>query len=73
LISIAQFFRILDKFSFTKNPSAPLLYKTLVFSLVESPNDLTIRELMYHNFMNLFEDNLGVPIGLLIDPLFKYI
>jgi hypothetical protein len=73
LISIAQFFRILDKFSFTKNPSAPLLYKTLVFSLVESPNDLTIRELMYHNFMNIFEDNLGVPLGLLIDPLFKYI
>lgn len=73
MIATGQFFRILDKFSSTKNPSAPLIYKTLVFSLVENPNEITIRELMYHNFTNLFEDNLSVPIGLLIDPLFKYI
>ena len=36
LSTIAQMFRLLDNFSTTKNPSAPLLYKTLGHSLVEN-------------------------------------
>lgn len=36
LSTIAQMFRLLDNFSSAKNPSAPLLYKTLSHSLVEN-------------------------------------
>ena len=71
MVAVAAFFRILDKFSQTRNSSAPLIYKTLIFSLVESPMEPTIREMMLCNFVNLFEDNASIPLGLLIDPLFK--
>ena len=32
-----------------------------------------VRELMLNNFMTLFKDNPGIPIQLLIFPLFKLI
>jgi hypothetical protein len=73
LVSIAQLFRILDNFSVTKKKSAPAIYKTLVFSLVESPSEPTVRELMFSNFIQLMDDNPGIPINMLIEPLFKII
>lgn len=54
-VSIALIFRILDKFAEEKNPSAPALYKTLIFSLVENPNDSSVREMYFTNFIQLFE------------------
>jgi hypothetical protein len=71
MVALASFFKILDNFSKTRNGSAPLIYKTLIFSLVESPSELSIREMMLCNFIDLFKENAGIPIGLLIDPLFK--
>lgn len=43
-------FKLLDKFSAEKNAAAPSLYKTLIFSLVENPQDQTTRELFLTNF-----------------------
>ena len=54
-VSIALIFRLLDKFAEEKNPGAPALYKTLIFSLVENPNDSLVRELYFINFIQLFE------------------
>jgi hypothetical protein len=71
MVALASFFKVLDSFSQIRNQSAPLIYKTLIFSLVESPSEPTVREMMMCNFINLFEDNAGIPLGLLIDPLFK--
>lgn len=48
-------FRLLDKFSGDKNASAPALYKSLIFSLIENPSDIQIREHYYGNFAYLFE------------------
>jgi hypothetical protein len=73
IASIVQLFRILDTFGRSKNSSAPAIYKTLIFSLVESPSDPVVRELMYANFKDLFRTNRAIPIALLIDPLFKLI
>jgi len=39
LVAGTQMFMLLDKFSAEKNSAAPNLYKTLIFSLVESPAD----------------------------------
>jgi|TARA_B110000285_G_C15100268_1_gene604581 hypothetical protein len=64
-------FKLLDKFSAEKNPSAPAIYKALIFSLVESPVDQTVRELFLTNFQYLFSEVKQIPIGLLIDPLVK--
>lgn len=54
-VSVCSLFRLLDKFSEEKNTSAPSIYKTLIFSLVENPNDSTLRELYYINFVSLFD------------------
>ena len=64
-------FKLLDKFSAEKNQSAPAIYKTLIFSLVESPQDQTTRELFLTNFQELFQNMKSIPIGLLIDPFVK--
>lgn len=37
MVTVAHMFRLLDKFADEKNQSAPSLFKTLIFSLVESP------------------------------------
>lgn len=70
-VSVSSLFRLLDKFSEEKNSSAPSIYKTLIFSLVENPNDSILRELYFINFMSLFEANQTIPVGLLVEPLIK--
>ena len=71
--SVAYLFKLLDKLSSTKNKSAPLIYKTLIFSLIENPNDPTIREMYFANFKELFSTNKSIPVGLLSEPLVKQI
>jgi hypothetical protein len=71
MVTIAHMFRLLDKFGMEKNGSAPALFKTLIFSLVEAPQDQTIRELFLVNFTYLFDDIKNIPVGLLIDPFVK--
>ena len=66
-------FRLLDKFAEEKNPSAPSLYKALIFSLIENPADILLREHYFQNFTYLFENNGGIPLNLLLDPLIKQI
>jgi len=73
IVSICELFRLLDKFSEEKNPSAPAIYKTLIFSLVENPGDSNVRYLFFSNFQTLFETAPSIPIGLLIEPLIKQI
>jgi hypothetical protein len=64
-------FRLLDKFATEKNSSAPLLYKSLIFTMIESFRELTVREHYFNNFTLLFQSVPSVPIGLLIEPLIK--
>lgn len=39
IVAISLSFRLLDKFAFEKNVSAPTLYKSLIFTLIESFHD----------------------------------
>ena len=50
MVTVVHMFKLLDKLGAEKNPAAPQLYKALIFSLVESPQDQTIRELYLTNF-----------------------
>ena len=54
IVAVSELFRLLDKFSEEKNPAAPGIYKTLIFSLVENPADSTVRGLYFSNFTTLF-------------------
>ena len=58
----AYLFRLLDCFSETKNKSAPIIYKTLIFSLIENPYDPTIRSFYFSNFKSVFEKNKTIPV-----------
>jgi hypothetical protein len=71
VVAAVQMFKLLDKFSIDKNSAAPSIYKTLIFSLVESPQDQTVRELFLTNFAYLFKQVKSIPVGLLIDPFVK--
>jgi len=71
LVTAVNMFNLLDKFSGEKNASAPALYKSLIFSLVENPIDETVRELYLTNFSQLFRLNESIPIRMLIEPLVK--
>lgn len=64
-------FRLLDKFASEKNQSAPVLYKTLIFLMIESSDNLLLREHYLSNFSALFKAVPSIPIGLIIDPLIK--
>jgi hypothetical protein len=70
-VAVCGLFRLLDKFSDEKNSSAPSIYKTLIFSMVENPNDSILRELYYINFTSLYEAHQTIPVGLLVEPLIK--
>lgn len=50
-----------------------MIFKTLIFSLIENPNDPTIRGLYLSNFRCLFENNKSIPVQLLMEPLIKQI
>lgn len=73
LTTAGMLFKLLDVFARTKNNSAPFIYKTLVFNIVESPSDTTIRELYFTNFTELFRSQPSIPIALLVEPLLKQI
>lgn len=56
MTAIAILFRLLQQFSDSKNQSAPTIFKTLIFSLIENPHDPTVREMYLANFKELFID-----------------
>jgi DNA-binding ferritin-like protein (Dps family) len=55
IVAVSLMFRLLDKFAEEKNSSAPALYKSLIFSLIENPSDILMREHYFGNFTALFE------------------
>jgi len=73
LISIAYLFKVLERLIELKKKAALTLYRTLIFSLVESPFDPTIRELYLANFAELFRNNAKIPVEWLVEPLLKQI
>ena len=71
MVVAALMFKLLDQFSLDKNSAAPALYKTLISSLVERPQDPLVREVYLTNFKSLFSKVKSIPVGLLIDPFVK--
>lgn len=69
--SICKAFQLLENFTNERNPYAPIIYKTLTFYLVENYREIEIREVILNNFLDMFEKNPGIPIGILLDPLIK--
>lgn len=68
---IGRLFNLLDQFSLDRNAYAPIVYKTLTFSLVENYPQESIRDFMLANFIATFKQSPSIPIGILLDPLLK--
>jgi hypothetical protein len=73
LATAGQMFRLLEAFGNIKNQAAPVLYKSLVFSLIENPIDDTIREFFLVNFKVLFAEQPTIPVSLFLEPWLKQI
>lgn len=57
----------------SKKKAALTLYRSLIFSLVETPLDPTVRELFLCNFADLFKLNPKMPVEWLVEPFLKQI
>lgn len=71
IASLGKLFYLLDVFSIERNPYAPIIYKTLIFSLVENYTNTLIREYIMTNFIQTFSSTPSIPIGILVDPIIK--
>ncbi len=52
--AVVNLFKILEEFSLTKNISAPIIYKALVYGVIANPEDEVVREIIWKNFQQLF-------------------
>jgi len=73
VVAIELMFRLLEHFAKTKHPSAPTLYKTLTFILVEFYWDIDIRDLLLRQFTYLFKRIDTIPVAILCEPLLKQV
>ena len=72
-VAIELMFRLLDHFARSRNPSAPIVYKTLTFLLVEFYWETEIREMMLKQFNRIFRLQENIPISILCEPLLKQV
>ncbi|CAG9322647.1 unnamed protein product [Blepharisma stoltei] len=68
---LSRLFALLDSFYETKNLYAPILFKTLTFLLIENYSSETMREFIMSNMIQLLEQIQSLPVGIIVEPLFK--
>ncbi len=73
MTSISNMFYLLDNLAKIKDQNGPIIYKSLVFLLLEEYNELPKREFLLNNFQNFFYYNLNVPIDILLNPYLKFL
>ena len=71
--SMNSLFNLLDMFAKDRNPYAAILYKKLTFSLIENFEDLELRDLMLHNFLQIFASYSTIPVEILLEPFIKQV
>ncbi|CAD8119075.1 unnamed protein product [Paramecium sonneborni] len=71
IFTYQSLFRILDNLALQKDKYAALLYKKLVFSLIENFDQKEVREFLVANFLMLIRKYSTIPIDILIIPMVK--
>ena len=71
--TLTQLFRLLDVFTTERNPFAPIIYKTITFSLIENHHESGIREFILRNISNVFDTVPSIPVDILVIPFLKQI
>lgn len=73
IFTFQSLFRILDHLAMNKNRYAALIYKKLVFSLIENFDEKEIREFLVANLLWIIRKYSSIPIDILIQPMMKQI
>lgn len=71
ILTFGRLFEIFSNFTQQKITYAPILYKTLIFCLVENYHDERLREFIFVNFNRILTEDLSIPLSILIEPLVK--
>jgi DNA-binding Lrp family transcriptional regulator len=71
IVTLGQIFEVFDTFSQQKVKYAPILYKTVIFILIEHFSSYRIREFITANLTRILSENDSIPLSPLIDPLVK--
>jgi hypothetical protein len=69
--TIGLMFKLLDEFATIRNNQAPVIYKLLVFAMVENIDDEEIKEFMMNSFTNIFHSHNAIPVSILAEPLLR--
>lgn len=69
--AIAHLFALLETFSIEKNQYAPIIYKKLIFAAIENHTNGEMRELIFMNFVDLFDRVKSIPVSTILEPLIK--
>jgi hypothetical protein len=62
---------LLHQFASDRNPYAAVVYKILVFSLIENFKDGPVREFLSINLKKILQKISTLPVNILVDPLMK--
>ena len=71
IVAHAQLFDLLNNFLQRSHTLAPLLYKTLIFSLIEHHQSEFVRQFVASNMSLLMRRHQDLPVGVLIEPLLR--
>ena len=71
ILAHRQMFELLDSFLQRRHMLAPLLYKTLIFSLIEHHQSEFVRQFVVSNMAITIRRHQELPIGVLLDPLLR--
>ncbi|KRX07542.1 Armadillo-type fold [Pseudocohnilembus persalinus] len=66
-------FSLIHQFASQKNPKVQIIYKTLIFLIIENHQDLESREFFLRNFMEAIFRFPTMPIDILLEPYIKQI
>ena len=73
ILAHVQLYEMLDNFLQRRHTLAPLLYKTLIFSLIENHQSEFVRQFVAHNMAQLMRRHQDLPVGVLIEPLLRQV
>ena len=69
--SFCLLFTLLDKFIRIRSSNAPVIFKSITFSLIENFYDNTTRQFIIQNLTTLFLAERSLPVGILLEPYIK--
>ena len=67
----AFLFDLLNHFAISKNPFASIIYKKIIFTLIENHMNLNIREFILNNCILIIKTFSTIPVDFILEPLIK--